>query len=468
MTTATARVGEASGPYDIAELATTAEELANSHLDLGSVLVPVVEGGQVSVEMSVEHEPEAVYLLTPVGRVSVAAYAAPRSPGQWREVVRELSESVRAEGASTRIEFGHWGRELVAEVPGDETHRFIGVDGPRWMVRCVASGPVEAAEQLAQLARAVLAESVVRRGTDPYPPREPLPLILPSILAQQVRVAQQQMVDDGQLAIPPTLHVADRWRLAIELGREACRIREGPRALGRAAIEALPDPVWAWQEASLERVGVLLAPGLGELAHEHTFAALAAPPGRVENVVGNERGELADELHDVLERPELGRDGADDGEGGVERAALLLPLLLARRVPELLLPVHGEPLARDAAHDGIERAGGDGLPLRERAVQVVRHRVGAQLQQVGMRISRWQERSLGRCGVQLADRLLPELWARCRRTGRGITEPYPQLHSMRIVTTSSPGWMQARTHCSSSLIRRRVAPDMPQVGGLLR
>lgn len=201
MTTATARVGEASGPYDIAELATTAEELANSHLDLGSVLVPVVEGGQVSVEMSVEHEPEAVYLLTPVGRVSVAAYAAPRSPGQWREVVRELSESVRAEGASTRIEFGHWGRELVAEVPGDETHRFIGVDGPRWMVRCVASGPVETAEQLAQLARAVLAESVVRRGTDPYPPREPLPLILPSILAQQVRVAQQQMVDDGQLAL---------------------------------------------------------------------------------------------------------------------------------------------------------------------------------------------------------------------------------------------------------------------------
>ena len=41
----------------------------------------------------------------------------------------------------------------------------------------------------------------MRRGTDPYPPREPLPLILPTILAQQVRVAQQQMVDDGQLSI---------------------------------------------------------------------------------------------------------------------------------------------------------------------------------------------------------------------------------------------------------------------------
>ncbi|QKT07225.1 DUF3710 domain-containing protein [Gordonia sp. X0973] len=196
-----ARVGEAAGPYDIGDLATTAEELANSHLDLGSVLVPVVEGGQVSVEMSVDHQPEAVYLMTPVGRVSVAAYAAPKSPGQWREVVGELAESLRAEGAQARTEDGHWGREIVAEVPGDECHRFIGVDGPRWMVRCVASGPPQAADQLAQLARAVLAESVVRRGGEPYPPREPLPLILPDVLAQQVRMAQQQMVDDGQLAL---------------------------------------------------------------------------------------------------------------------------------------------------------------------------------------------------------------------------------------------------------------------------
>ncbi|GAB11124.1 hypothetical protein GOARA_064_01260 [Gordonia araii NBRC 100433] len=196
-----ARVGEAAGPYDFADLANSPDELANSHLDLGSVLVPVVEGGQVSVEMSVDHQPEAVYLLTPVGRVSVAAYAAPKSPGQWREVVGELAESIRAEGAEARTENGHWGREIFAEVPGDECHRFIGVDGPRWMVRCVASGPPETAEQLAQLARAVLAESVVRRGNDPYPPREPLPLILPDVLAEQVRAAQQQMVDEGQLAL---------------------------------------------------------------------------------------------------------------------------------------------------------------------------------------------------------------------------------------------------------------------------
>ena len=59
------RIGQALGPYDIEELATDPGELENSHLDLGSVLVPVVEGGQVTVEMSADHQPQAVYLVTP-------------------------------------------------------------------------------------------------------------------------------------------------------------------------------------------------------------------------------------------------------------------------------------------------------------------------------------------------------------------------------------------------------------------
>ncbi|ALG84664.1 DUF3710 domain-containing protein [Gordonia phthalatica] len=188
-------IGDNAGPYDIADLATPPAELANSHLDLGSVLMPVVEGGQVTVEMSATHEPEAVYLVTPVGRIGMHAFAAPRTGGQWREVVRELAESLRADGAQTSIEDGHWGREIIARVPGG-SHRFIGVDGPRWMIRCVASGPDESETQLAQLARAVLAETVVRRGTEPFPPRDLLPIVLPQVLAEQVLAAQQQMAAD--------------------------------------------------------------------------------------------------------------------------------------------------------------------------------------------------------------------------------------------------------------------------------
>ncbi|WP_439032756.1 DUF3710 domain-containing protein [Gordonia terrae] len=205
------RVGQARGPYDIDALVTEPRELENSHLDLGSVLVPVVEGGQVTVEMSEAHQPQSVYLVTPIGRISVSAFAAPKSPGMWREVVRELAGSLRDDGAVTSVEDGHWGREVVAEIDG-ATHRFIGVDGPRWLVRCVGSGPSESADDLARLSRAVLAETVVRRGSEPFPPRDPLPIVLPPVLAEQVAAAQQQMFADPAAAeaqAAPQAPVAD-------------------------------------------------------------------------------------------------------------------------------------------------------------------------------------------------------------------------------------------------------------------
>jgi len=190
-------IGSGQGPYDIDELA-SGSTFDNSHLDLGSVLVPVVEGGQVTVEMSVDHQPQSVFLVTPHGRITVAAFAAPKSSGQWRDVVSELTESLQAEGASTAIETGFWGREVVATVPGG-VHRFIGVDGPRWMIRCVASAPSAGAESLAKVARAVVSETVVRRGDDPHPPRTPLPIVLPPVLAEQVAAAQQEMVKSGTM-----------------------------------------------------------------------------------------------------------------------------------------------------------------------------------------------------------------------------------------------------------------------------
>ena len=163
--TATARVGEAGGLTTLElgdHLRRTGQFAPGPRVGAGPGRQ---EGGQVSVEMSVEHEPEAVYLLTPVGRVvSVPRLRGAEVTGPVARVVRELAES---RASRRRVHAGvqqALGRELVAEVPGDETHRFIGVDGPRWMVRCVGSGPPETTDQLAQLARAVLAESVVRRA----------------------------------------------------------------------------------------------------------------------------------------------------------------------------------------------------------------------------------------------------------------------------------------------------------------
>ena len=255
--TQTHQIGSAKGPYDIESLDTEIEELENSHLDLGSVLVPVVEGGQVTVEMTADHQPEAVYLLTPHGRIGVAAFAAPKSPGLWREVVGELADSLRELGASVRIEDGHWGREVVGEIPG-ATHRFIGGDGPRWMVKCIASGPTESAVELAQLARAVLAESVIRRGTAAVPPREALPVTLPPVLAEQVAAAQQQMMEQAGVSMPeaadaePTVPLEDP-SLDADSG-DGRAVPGGARdQLARAGLtpEAVDEPEPEPEEAEL-------------------------------------------------------------------------------------------------------------------------------------------------------------------------------------------------------------------------
>ncbi|AOW92472.1 hypothetical protein BFN03_06510 [Rhodococcus sp. WMMA185] len=197
-------VGEADGgPYDIEDLDPDDDVNVGeigTRLDLGSVLVPMPPGTQLQVEMAPNGSPQAVHLVTQHGRITVAAYAAPKSPGQWREVAGDLAESLRGDNAAVSVENGPWGREVVAVTPNADL-RFIGVDGYRWMVRCVVAGPSggnTVDSELAAAARAILRDSVVKRGTEPHPVRTPLPVVLPEVLAKQLAAAHQQQLAQQQ------------------------------------------------------------------------------------------------------------------------------------------------------------------------------------------------------------------------------------------------------------------------------
>lgn len=196
----TGGAGSEEGPFDIE---TIGEDAAvASRLDLGSVLVPLPPGGQIQVEMAPNGTPQNVHLVTQNGRITVSAYAAPKSPGQWREVAAELSETLRNDNAVVSMESGPWGRELHGTTPNADL-RFIGVDGPRWMIRCVVAGPAGntgADSELVAVARTVVAGTVVRRGSEPHPVRTPLPVVLPEALANQLAAAQQQQVAARQQA----------------------------------------------------------------------------------------------------------------------------------------------------------------------------------------------------------------------------------------------------------------------------
>ncbi|MFI8569359.1 DUF3710 domain-containing protein [Rhodococcus sp. NPDC078407] len=184
----------AEGPHDLEDLDADRETVATTRLDLGSVLIPLPEGGQLQVEMSQAGSPQAVHIVTQFGRITIAAYAAPKSPGQWREVAADLATSLRNDKAETTFETGPWGRELHG-VTANADLRFIGIDGYRWMVRCVLAGPsgaVGEGQPLVQLAHTILRQTVVDRGTDPHPVRTPLPVVLPQVLAEQLAAASQQ------------------------------------------------------------------------------------------------------------------------------------------------------------------------------------------------------------------------------------------------------------------------------------
>jgi hypothetical protein len=194
------------GPFDVEDFddPSTAEA---GRLDLGSVLIPMPEAGQVQVELTEVGVPSAVWVVTPNGRFTVAAYAAPKSAGLWREVATELADSLRKDVAKVSIEDGPWGREVVGIAQAEQGQppgvvRFIGVDGYRWMIRCVVNGPQDKIVALAAEARDALADTVVRRGETPLPVRTPLPVQLPDPMAAQLRAAAeqaaQQQAEQGQ------------------------------------------------------------------------------------------------------------------------------------------------------------------------------------------------------------------------------------------------------------------------------
>jgi hypothetical protein len=186
---------ELEGPFDIDDFDDPAvAELAR--LDLGSVLIPMPETGQLQVELTETGVPSAVWVVTPNGRFTIAAYAAPKTGGLWREVAGELAESLRNDSAKVSIKDGPWGREVVGTASG--VVRFIGVDGYRWMIRCVINGPHETIDALDQEARAALSDTVVRRGDTPLPVRTPLPVQLPEPMAEQLRAAAAAQQAESQ------------------------------------------------------------------------------------------------------------------------------------------------------------------------------------------------------------------------------------------------------------------------------
>ena len=171
-------------------------------IDFGSLLIPVREGYDVQVFMS-EEEGISIAVVHGDSGIQLQPFAAPRSSGLWREVLPEIADEVAKAGGQSSEKAGPFGPELLAKVTpqGSDVRvppqplRFLGVDGPRWFLRGLISGPAATDRRLAQPFEEIFGDVVVVRGDHAEPPRKPLDIRLPDE-ARQVLESQLEQEPD--------------------------------------------------------------------------------------------------------------------------------------------------------------------------------------------------------------------------------------------------------------------------------
>lgn len=180
-----------SAPEDRATAGPLDESEANAvrpYVDLGGV--KIVPRPELQLRLEVEEGSKrviAVGIDFAGSTLQVQPFAAPRSSGLWHEVRAQIVEQIQKQGGETTERDGVFGPEILARIPvvgdaGGSTRiaRFIGVDGPRWFLRGVVAGQgavdAAAAEQIDDVFRSI----VVVRGTTPMPPRDLIPLHVPT------------------------------------------------------------------------------------------------------------------------------------------------------------------------------------------------------------------------------------------------------------------------------------------------
>lgn len=201
-----------SGPWDEEDV----PDDGLHRLDLGALLIPVPDGCEVRVDVQPDHVVAAATVVHGHSAIQIHAFAAPRSAGIWDEVRKEIADSLRTSGGTGEDTTGPFGPELRAriptEVPGQGVHqqsaRFLGVDGPRWFLRGLVTGPAATDPNQARVLEGAFRNVVVVRGGEAMAPRDLLPLKLPKEAAAALPTAEAAVEQSERPR--PTLEMLER------------------------------------------------------------------------------------------------------------------------------------------------------------------------------------------------------------------------------------------------------------------
>ena len=169
-----------NGPYDIADPSAPKDVAV-----FGSICL--VPRSLVTVRAEIEEGTGRIVALSfdyGESTLQVQAFASPKGEPIWDSVLEDIITKLGEQGISVQRQIGPFGTEILAELNiGANTLqpvRMFASSGERWLLKATMSG--RALQDLEQ--RTFLEDFfkgfVINRGELPLPPRELLPLSLPS------------------------------------------------------------------------------------------------------------------------------------------------------------------------------------------------------------------------------------------------------------------------------------------------
>jgi Protein of unknown function (DUF3710) len=194
----------AAGPWDAAEPYSEVQRV-----DFGSLQVPVLPDMDIQLIFA-EQQGACVIVHHQGSELQLMAFAAPKRDSLWDNVRADIAAQISAGGSATAERTGPFGTELLARVPAAQGQpqsvqavRFTGVDGPRWFLRGLFSGPAAEDPAAAAPLEDLMREVVVVRGEHPVPPGELLEIRLPPDAAKALAEEQARAEQEGRFATPP-------------------------------------------------------------------------------------------------------------------------------------------------------------------------------------------------------------------------------------------------------------------------
>ncbi|MFD0705085.1 DUF3710 domain-containing protein [Alloscardovia venturai] len=215
------------GPWDINdENAPDYDE----YLNMGALYLPFLFGIELRLKASTS-DGNIISATITYGKSSLEmeVFAAPKSMGLWDDIRTEFLEN----RSKAQEKDGVFGKEILlpVHVQGTEVvSRIVGVDGPRWMVRGIFTGPAATDEdsEEKQALDKFFSDSVINRGSEPLAPRDRVFLSRPLTPSQMKEMEEASKDTDEEKDDHSTLELPEDPDGYAQQSQVKQTLRRGP------------------------------------------------------------------------------------------------------------------------------------------------------------------------------------------------------------------------------------------------